>query len=171
MNDDILNLEQEKRLKQALAQLPKELEPEHDLWPGIKQQVLFQQKKSPVVSKPKWNWMPSAVAASFIVAMISLGLNFRQPAPNITVVQGSGFIEQYQPVRNDMRERFNERLLKMSPETREVVGQNMLVIEQAVNEIQQALEQDPNNLELNLLLNEILQQEKNFMLTTETLSL
>ena len=123
---------------------------------------------------PRRSWMPYAVAASFFAAFISLGITFNmsRQAPSIFVMAPQvNLYDQVQPVRAGMQAEFSQKLEKMTPETRAVVETNMQVIQEALNEIRAALEEDPENHDLNLLLHNTLQQERRLMQTANTLSL
>ena len=66
-------------------------------------------------------------------------------------------------VREDLLRSIGQRRGELDPRTQELVDRNLEVIDQAITEIYEALEQDPENRELELLLASTYQHEVEFL--------
>ena len=146
------------------AELPKDIAPARDLWPGIAARL----RESPQrVTHFSW---PMALAAGLLVATVSALLTWglvREPAAPVQVVDTRPADPAIVPVnygansalrpselaaRDELLVQFRRRLDELSPETRAAVLRNIAVIQQAANEIDAALAQDPASGLLNQLL-------------------
>ena len=156
--------EQDPLLAKA-AELPKEIAPARDLWPGIAARL----GESPQVVK-SFGW-PMALAAGLLVAAVSALLTWgivREPAPAPVQVADTQPVDTaIVPVnygtnsvlspaelaaRDELLVQFRRRIDGLSPPTRDTVLKNLAVIQQAANEIGTALAQDPASGLLNELL-------------------
>lgn len=145
------------------AELPKEIAPARDLWPGIAARL----GESPKVVK-SFGW-PMALAAGLLVAAVSALLTWgvvRDPTPvqvadtrpadpaivPVNYGTNSALTARELAARDELLVQFQSRLQSLSPQTRETVVRNLAVIQQAANEINAALAQDPASGLLNELL-------------------
>jgi len=147
------------------AELPKEIAPSRDLWPGIAARL----GESPQTAR-SFGW-PMAVAAGLLVAAVSALLTWglvREPAqPPVQVATTQPASPEIVPVnygtnsaltareiaaRDELLVQFRQRLDAMSPATRDTVVRNLAVIQKAASEIDAALAQDPASGLLNQLL-------------------
>jgi hypothetical protein len=137
------------------AELPKEIEPAHDLWPGIASRL----GEAPRAGRGRrFNW-PMALAAGFAVAAVSALLTWgvvREQGP-ATVVTASAPTDivpvSYGPnsgvsaaelaARDELLARFRETFTALRPETRAAIVKNIAVMQAAANEIDAALAKDP----------------------------
>jgi hypothetical protein len=160
-----------RRLLAATAELPRGLEPGHDLWPGIVGQL----QPRTIVPGPRLGgrqgWWIQAVAALFLM-VIGAFLGRLVPIANSTPVgnllstevslaswesseasSGFGLAEV-----EFLRAKENLWLLalrhqnELSPVTRKVVERNLRILDKAIDELRTALENDPGNPELESLL-------------------
>ena len=165
------NRDQDPLLAKA-AELPREVEPSHDLWPGIRARL----DESPQRART-FGW-PMALAAGVVAAAISALLTWglmREPAPVTGQVAGTVVAQpEFVPVnygsnsalgaeqlaaRDELLVQFRRKLDRLSPQTREAVIANFAVIQRAADEIDAALAQDPASGLLNELLVGAYQQE------------
>ena len=146
------------------AELPKEIAPARDLWPGIAARL----GESPRSVK-HFRW-PMALAAGLLVAAVSALLTWglvREPAAPVQVADtrpvdpaivavNYGTNSVLSPAelaaRDELLVQFRRRIDGLSPQTRDTVLRNLAVIQQAANEIGAALAQDPASGLLNELL-------------------
>ena len=161
---DPRNREQDVFLAKA-AELPKEIAPSRDLWPGIAARLA----ESPQTAR-SFGW-PMAIAAGLLVAAVSALLTWglvREPeqapaeialvaVPKAAIVPvnygtNSALSAAELAARDGLLVQFRWRLDELSPQTREAVVKNLAVIQQAANEIDAALAQDPGSGLLNQLL-------------------
>ena len=141
------------------AELPKDVEPSRDLWPGIAARL----GEAPRDSTGKALRWPMALAAGFLVASVSALLTWslmRAPEPavvaNIPPVQAavadivpvsygpnSGLTAQELMARDELVVRFREKFTTLRPETRDAIVKNLAIMQAAADEIDAALAKDP----------------------------
>lgn len=150
------------------AELPQDIAPPRDLWPAISARLAAEK---PRIAPRAFGW-PMALAAGFLVASVSALLTWglmREPDPVTQVpLAGSSVAESaIMPVnygsnsmlttadlaaRDQLLAQFRQRLDHLSPQTREAVVNNLVIIQRAADEIDAALAQDPASGLLNELL-------------------
>ena len=147
----------EQCLSAAIAQLPKEMSPQRDLWTGIDKAI---NQSSVAVNHKSTNkvFMPTAWAASVVVAVLltwlTLGpeLSTSQPSVNLVAAMQQDFEQQ----KHSMLVNFGTPDIKQLP----VAMQTELVkLSSAQKTISKALADDPNNSDLLNLLRWTQQQE------------
>jgi hypothetical protein len=153
---------QEDPLLAKAAELPKEIEPPRDLWPGIAARLA----EAPRSFRPAVRW-PMALAAGFVVASVSALLTWslmRDPGPAPAQVAGtqapglqepaagivpvrygpnSGLTAQELVARDELVARFREKFSTLRPETQDAIVKNLAIIQTAADEIDAALAKDP----------------------------
>jgi hypothetical protein len=157
---------EEDALLAKAGELPKDVAPSRDLWPGI-QARLGEEELRPALRHFGW---PSALAAGFLVAAVSALLTWgvlREPAPVAGTMAGATAPAQFVPVsygpnsgigaaqlaaREELLPEFRRRFELLAPETQAVVLKNLTVIQQAADEIDAALAADPASGLLNEML-------------------
>lgn len=157
------------KLTKAAGQLATEIRPERDLWPGIEE----------AINAPKrGRWTPhfaQAAAAVLLVAASSMVTylavkydesndpeviesTLTQTRPtNLVFEQAAfgaefGFESLYGRAGGNLQSQMQSGLENLSPEARADVEHNLAVIRQAIVDISEALEQEPNNTFLQQLL-------------------
>lgn len=141
------------------AELPKDVEPSRDLWPGIAARL----GEAPRDSTGKALRWPMALAAGFLVASVSALLTWslmRAPEPAMVAktptVQApvadivpvsygpnSGLTAQELMARDELVVRFREKFTTLRPETRDAIVKNLAIMQAAADEIDAALAKDP----------------------------
>lgn len=157
--------------EQALAsyvdKLPREMQPERDLWSGIERAIQGKSQQNTVEHK-KNNVVPMAWAASLIAAVLVTWISFA-PTPQLSTpltVNNETTAEKLQLV-NSMQSNFQQQKQAMlvsygQPDMTNlpVKMQNQLIeLEKARKAIEKALENDANNVDLLNLLRFTHQQE------------
>lgn len=140
----------EQRLKQAIDGLPRELQPERDLWPGIAYAI--REKDLP---RPRPYLQQMALAASLLVVLAtSLYFGLRQPVLSPARAELAELImdlqSQHQSSKNALLVQYRDQPAAWS----DWQGQ-MQELEDAETAIYRALRQDPNNLELLTILRQV----------------
>jgi hypothetical protein len=157
------------------AELPREVAPAHDLWPGIRARL----DEAPQRART-FGW-PMALAAGVVAAAVSALLTWglmREPAPQAPLVPqlaadpapqaefvpvnygaNSAIGAEQLAARDALVVQFQQSLERLSPQTRETVIANLTVIQRAADEIDAALAQDPASGLLNQMLVRAYQQE------------
>lgn len=164
--------EQDPMLARA-GELPKDVVPSRDLWPGIAARLDETRQEA----RPRSFGWPMALAAAVMVASVSALLTWglmREPTPAPAEIAAATVPAAIMPVsyganspitpaelaaRNDLLVQFRQRLDELSPQTRDAVVRNLAVIQQAADEIDAALAQDPASGLLNQLLRDAYRHE------------
>ena len=140
------------------AELPKDVAPPRDLWPGIAAR-LGQEQQRP--QKPVFRW-PLALAAGFLVASVSALLTWgvmREPATPVPAIArtaagtadivpvsygpNSGLTARELAARDALLAQFRGKFASLKPETREAILKNLAIMQAAADEIDAALAKDP----------------------------
>jgi hypothetical protein len=169
-----MNEERDDKLTAAARQLATEIKPQRDLWPDIELAITD-------TAPQRSRWTPMFAQAAAIVLLIgaSSGLTYLavkddqpvvipQPAPEYTFERaafGSNYTlgSDYLDTRADVVARFEQEFERLSPEQRQDVEQSLEVIRGAINDINEALQQDPDNILLQDLLMKTYHEELNVM--------
>jgi hypothetical protein len=158
----------EAELMAKAARLSTSVTPERDLWPGIEQAITA----PPQRERSLWNGVWAQAAAIVLLVGGSSGLTYlamtgdEDPTvpdaagtPQLTFEPVSGsFGSQYNlgpdyiDARRVVSGNLDEQLEQLSPETRDAVRRNMATIQQAIDDINVALAEDPDNVLLQQLL-------------------
>jgi len=140
------------------AELPKDVAPGRDLWPGIAAR-LGEAEVAP--RRPALRW-PLALAAGFLVASVSALLTWtlvREPASTVPQIAGepapkaeivpvnygpnSGLSAAELRARDLLLAEFRAKVGTLRPETREAIRKNLEIMQAAADEIDAALAKDP----------------------------
>lgn len=147
------------QLLEKVAALPRSIEPATDLWPSIEFRL---RRHTLAVPLARW-WL--AAAAALLVAVTAVVLirgRFEGPArptrdavrPTAAAAYGTALAElvpacqSFDAARDHLLAILHTRRDALRPETMAVVNENLRVIDQAILQIQAALKQDPNNVDL-----------------------
>ena len=149
---------QEDPLLAKAAELPKEVEPARDLWPGIAARL---GEAGAPAARPPVRW-PLALAAGIAVASVSALLTWgllRDPQPADAVVAhepavaadivpvsygpNSGLSAKELAAREELVAEFRGKFATLKPETREAILKNLAIMQSAADEIESALARDP----------------------------
>ena len=170
------------RLDEALASLPREVEPQRDLWPQIQAEIA----KTPIVTDAapvvysRSRWLQIAAAALLVVATsfttyfvtrqslrneATLIAQQAMPAPTVTA-QPASFSFGHEPLgvgyvnaRADLDKRFRERVASLPPATRAKLERNLADLRHAADEISATLAEHPSDALLQELLMSTYQSE------------
>jgi len=139
------------------AELPKDIAPARDLWPGIAARLGEAEK--PAVRPFRW---PLALAAGVLVAAVSALFTWtltRAPVPSTPAViaqkvvptdvvpvnygPNSGLSAKDLGARDELLRQFRGRFADLRPETRAAIVKNLEIMQKAANDIDAALAKDP----------------------------
>ena len=164
-------------LLRQVAALPTEIEPQHDLWPGIRARLeQATAKPRPVPGGLSWSWALAAGAAVASVSVLFTWMAVRAPgdgpaqmaglasapATALQPVSYDGYTQlgpEYVETRAKMLDLFNSRLTELPEETRVRVEKDLAIIRKAADDIDSALVTDPSSKLLNKLLLSTYQEE------------
>lgn len=150
------------------ARLSTAVSPERDLWPGIEQAITAPPRRK----RSTWSSVWAQVAAVVLLVGGSSGVTYLATTggEDVTVPGVSGTRAlTFEPVSGSFGSQYNlgpdyldarrvvsgnldERLARLSPETRDAVQRNMETIRKAIEDINLALAEDPDNVLLQQLL-------------------
>jgi hypothetical protein len=132
-------------LEAKLAELPREVEPRHDLWRGIEARITQ-------ARLPRTRWAELAVAAgvaAFVSGVMFYGLDRvdRKDRPDYRQLDAT-----YQPLRQAALVRYRGQAETLDPALRETVEKNLAIIDGALHEIRMTLADRPNDPALRQML-------------------
>ena len=172
-------------LMAAAAKLAKEVTPERDLWPRIAEAIA-----EPV--KPRrtaWNGVWAQAAAVVLLIAGSSGITYlavRDDAdPLSPVAEGPAYVFEpvsarfgglynlgpdYVDARLSLAAKMDDELKRLTPAQREEVAKNIEVIRTAIEDINKALVNDPDNALLQKLLINTYREELDLMMRVDSIT-
>jgi hypothetical protein len=159
------------KLMAAAGKLATEISPERDLWPGI---------EAAIHSPKRSSWTPmfaQAAAVLLLVGASSMVTYFvvKEDQRVIEIVRPTlttdtvAFADrqllgrEYEQAHGQIQSQLDQELERLSPETRADVERNLAVIRQAIGDINEALEKEPDNTLLQELLANAYRDELSIM--------
>jgi hypothetical protein len=155
-----MNNTDDDRLTTAASRLATEISPQRDLWPGIEE----------AIARPKRSrWTPKFAQAAAVVLLVgasSMVTYFvvKEDQRVVEVLQPTLLTEtasfagraslgaEYQQAHGSVASQLDVELQRLSPEARADVERNLAVIRHAITDINQALDEEPDNQLLQELL-------------------
>lgn len=153
------------KLQKSVDRLARDIAPGRDLWPGIETRIQRRQR-----ARAPWAY---GLAASFLVAVAAGGLWFglARHAPEAgapaELAASTSPEAQYFAQRAAYAENSVQTAPNVSPATRAVILKNLQIIEGSMQQIEGALEKDPNNPRLRALLYDLYQNEAQLLAATQ----
>ena len=143
--------EMSETLRTALKALPRRQEPSRDLWPGIASRL-----ETSAHRKRGRPWFPRLAAAVLLIG-IGWGLAlWTRPATDSTVLVQRGeqadLEAQYKRARHDFLTGGLDLPEDLSPLTLKIVERNLRIIDEAIDELRKALEDEPGNPQLETMI-------------------
>ena len=148
-------------LAERIDELPREIAPEHDLWPAIAQRLTPREQSAPPPRRVPFAAAPWLAAAALLALGIGVGFWLRgagapaaapEPspggvvlasAPNPTAAQLA--LGDYRAATTALRQALDARLTGLDATVRQVVEDEMVRIDAAIAEIERALEASPDD--------------------------
>lgn len=142
------------------ARLSQRIQPERDLWPDIEQSLEPQRRR---------NWTPMLAQAASVVLLVAASsavtyFAVRDDTPASIAVQPEYVFDQaafganhnlgpgFTDARSGLASKLDTQLEKLSPEQRADVEENLMMIRNAIDQINAELAEDPDNAYLQTLL-------------------
>jgi len=153
------------KLDAALKRLPREVEPGRDLWPGIEARLA----RRPRAVRPLWAY---SLAASVLLAVAagalwSFHLHRGGTPQEIVAAAPASPQSAYFAERAAYAEDSVQTATNLAPATRQVILKNLRIIEGSIQDMQDALDKDPNNPRLRALLFDLYQNEARLLAATQ----
>jgi hypothetical protein len=143
-----MNNTDDDRLTTAASRLATEISPQRDLWPGIEE----------AIARPKRSrWTPMFAQAAAVVLLVGASsmVTYFVVKEDQRVVEVAGRASlgaEYQQAHGSVASQLDVELQRLSPEARADVERNLAVIRHAITDINQALDEEPDNQLLQELL-------------------
>ena len=169
-------------LMAAAADLNTDVTPGRDLWPGIEQAISQPAKPA----RTAWNSVWAQAAAVLLLVGGSSGVTYLAVTDHATVVSpvaggptlvfdsvsgsfGSLYNlgPEYQDARRSLAAKLDEELSRLTPEERDNVQKNIEVIRTAIDDINLALAEEPDNALLQKLLISTYREELDLMIRVD----
>ena len=162
-------------LRERARALPREAEPQRDLWSGIRNRIEMQNAAPPErirvwrarVSVPVW--AASAAAAFLLAVSIGTGVWFSRP-PSLddpaavrALADSLRDRDGMSGTRQDLLALLDERRAQLPPEVVAAVEKNLAEIDRAIAEIHLTFEEHPSNGALQFLLAEAYRREADML--------
>jgi hypothetical protein len=132
-------------LDERLANLPRDIPPPRNLWPGVAARV----HRGRLRSRPLAFAAAAAVAGACLASALTWAVLHGRPAAPVPqlATQAPNFDElknpRYVAARDSLEVSFRERLALLDPATRKQIEASLAVIRQAHEDIRKALQKDP----------------------------
>lgn len=143
-------------LLRMAADLPKQIEPERDLWPEIQAHLNDEVggRSAQATARARRWWTPLALAASLLLAAsigFWVGKDGLEPAPTVAQLTQTEQAEAsprtvaagLQVTRQDLAVGIEDALHNLPPDAQAVVTENLAAINQALDEIDRVMNQAP----------------------------
>ena len=135
-------------LDELLSELPRELEPERDLWPAIAQRLHHRHAQ-----RVPWA-LAAGIALTATLALFAWQSWRTGPEDALATLRQS-----YETARAQYRDQLPMMLAELPPETASEIRRNLDVVDQAIRNIEGALAQDPADPALRRVLQLTYEQE------------
>ncbi len=149
-----MNDRQSDSLDRLLANLPRDMAPPGNLWPGVAARLSGKSRRA---APPMALAAAIAIAAAGLASLFTWAVLENRSVPRViqTVAAASSFDEPHDPkyllARNSVERTFRERLALLEPATRAKIEASLAVIRRAHEEIRKALAADPQSAVLEQL--------------------
>jgi hypothetical protein len=149
-------------LARAIRDLDQEISPGRDLWSGIERKITDHPHESN--EKGRMNWMPYGIAASLVVAIISLTVSIGGVSGgNADIVSAETSFNQMSnehiKVLNPLVTRFGQVNENLAPETLDDIYRSLEIMEVARRDIEAQVRKNPDDHRLVEMLMRIHEQE------------
>ncbi|HNP37894.1 MAG TPA: hypothetical protein PKK10_18785 [Woeseiaceae bacterium] len=167
-----MNTQHDDKLLEDAARLATDIAPQRDLWPTIAAGI-----QAPRTARQPRYFAQAAAVLLLVAATSMLTYTLTKKAPGIVEVPVATQLEvepaayspryelssDYTLARDDLQLEMEKELARLSPEARVGVERNLKIIQDAIVEINTALEQEPGNILLQELLQKTYREELNVM--------
>jgi hypothetical protein len=148
-----MNDRQQDRLDRLIANVPKDVVPPDNLWPGVAARLSTKPRRTAPMALAAVVAMAAAGLASFFTWAV---IESRSVPPVINAVAAApSFDEPRDPkyilARNSVEKTFRERLTLLEPATRAKIEASLTAIQKAHEDIRRALAADPQSAVLQQL--------------------
>lgn len=168
-------------LLQRARALPRDIQPERDLWLGVQNRIELERAGAESPRSRLWGarlsvpvWAASAAASLLVVFAVGTGLWLRAPASPSDPAAIASLADSLRDrdgvsvVRRDLLALLEEQRAQLPPEVLVAVERNLAEIDRAITEIHVAFEEHPDNPALRFLLAEAYRREADMLAQLES---
>jgi len=165
-------------LARRARELPREMEPRRDLWPAISLRVgAYPVHQGRTASPGAFYRMAAAAVLLVVLSSVATVWVLRHRAPegsrSVTPAAELAALKASEPdylqARKALYTALEERRARLSPETLKVIDQNLAVMDQALRAMKTALDRDPGNRGLAVLIESTYRQEIQLLMRATSL--
>ena len=178
------SLDELRGLQQATRALPRGIAPERDLLPGIRDRIGRDARRA---SGPNWLRLAAVAASVFVLtSAVWVGLRSTAPGPDpaasapgfstamlaadVNLAEFEAAETQYEEATAHLLELVEARGDELSPETRAVIEENLRIIDEAIDQVREALNDEPADTRNGHILNALYRQKVEFLWRVSRLS-
>ena len=173
-DDDALDARDAARLREALAALPREVDPEHDLWPEIRAQLDLTRARgigdapavTPItaVRRPfrAARWLAAAAALVLITATTTWSV-VKQRAEASDQAATVALLADFERSASELQASLERRQSALDPRTREILERSLRTIDGAIAEARVALAERPQDAAIQAFVASAFRQKIDFL--------
>jgi hypothetical protein len=188
MLDPIHTLEMEKHIKECeecsrinvrykkflgeFSNLPDSIEPEKDLWDGIKKSISdnnIRHINRFRIGRIRFLSIAASFAVMILFSAIMVLYGRNNDADAKTLKQFDAASKEYVKAREELMTALHSKEGVLIHETIEVIENNLIIMDQAIGEIKLAIRKEPRNQSLVLMLADTYHKETDLLLSTRDL--
>ncbi|MDX1455237.1 MAG: zf-HC2 domain-containing protein [Gammaproteobacteria bacterium] len=166
--------EQVAGLARSLRDAHREQQPARDLWPGIEAAIKAGDGGKPArISESNWFRGLAAAAVLGMVYMGGMMTVMRQPAmPTGDIASAAPVQYEVSDIKDSLPAPHFQLVSddRLSDQTRETLLHNLMIVNLAIREVQQALDDEPDNVQLRKLLRSLYEQENDILNRAERIA-
>jgi hypothetical protein len=155
------------KLDQALAALPREVEPSRDLWPAIRAELKpMEAQPKRIVGSPRMWQLAAGIVLMALSSVVTYVIVRSEPAQHVATAPaantsgaGDALALEYLRARADLDRVFAERVAKLPPATRAKIENNLAELRRAADQLTATLAEHPSDALLHELLMSTRQRE------------
>ena len=158
------------RLRDALARLPQEIDPERDLWPEIRARIDVRRVRALPTNGGSLPWYSAPrrlVAAAAVLVFVSASVTWYSAThPSRSQVEASEALSSFGSFERsaaDLSATLEQRSARLDPRTRAVLERSLRTIDGAIAEAREALATDPANPAIRAFVEAAYRQKIDFL--------
>lgn len=148
-----------------IADLPREIEPERDLWEGVREEIEPRRVRAANDTPTRLAWWGAGLAAAAAVAMVSALVTARslEQPPRVAATEPVEAVEQWEAdvrqTTDDLMAVLDARRGSLDPEAVKIIERALAEIDSAIADVHAALARDPGNDDLEAALAGVYQRK------------
>lgn len=157
---DALDPRDAARLREALAALPREVEPEHDLWSEIRAQLDLKRARGIPFRAARWI---AAAAALVLITATTTWAVVRQRASASDQAATVALLADFERSASELQASLDRRQASLDPRTRAILERSLRTIDGAIAEARVALAERPEDPAIQAFVASAFRQKIDFL--------